>query len=125
MKNTGNLEVESSRLDRGPDLAGYAEWKSTTSLEACLSSEVSIQEVSSSVPSYPVQQTRYNSLQAQQQLSILELRSSEILNSSLSSRVIGRDGVECNQELDSELLVPTCKHGKPGVQCGDCPEVIG
>jgi len=35
------------KLERGPDLAGYAEWKSVMSSEACLSSEASIQEVSS------------------------------------------------------------------------------
>src|SRR5882724_5797218 len=62
----------SQRLETGPDLAGYAEWKSTTRLEVCPSLEVRIQEVSLSVPSYPVQQTRYNSLQAQCWLSILD-----------------------------------------------------
>ena len=51
-----------------------------------------IQEVSSSVPSYPVQQTRYNSLQARCQLSILESRISEILNSGSLSTRIGRGG---------------------------------
>jgi len=113
------------RLERGPDLAGYAEWKSATSSEACLSSEAKIQEISSSVPSYPVQQTRYNSFQVQQQLSILESRISEILNSGSSLTMIGGGGVECNQGSDSELLVPTWRHGKLGVQHGDCPEVIG
>src|SRR5882724_10253375 len=73
------------KLERGPDLAGYAEWKSAISLEACPSSEARIQEVSSSVPSYPVQWTRYNSLQAQCRLSILGSRISEISNSSSSN----------------------------------------
>ena len=34
-------------------------------------------------------------------------------------------GVEHDQESDLELLVPTWKHGKPGVQHGGCIEVIG
>ena len=29
-------------------------------------------------------------------------------------------GVECDWELDLELLVPTLRHGKLGVQCRDC-----
>ena len=62
------------------------------SSEACPSLEVNVQEVSSSVPSYPVQQTSYNSLQAQYQLSILESRISEISNSGSSSTMIGRGG---------------------------------
>src|SRR5882724_7481207 len=101
----------SQRFDRGPDLAGYAEWKSAMSSEACPSSEVRIQEVSSLVPSYPVQWTRYNSLQAQRWLSILELRISEISNSGSSSTMIGRGGGESNRKLDSELLVPTLRRG--------------
>src|SRR5882724_5351974 len=96
----------SQRLERGPGLAGYAEWKSATSSEACPSLEVRIQEVSLSVPSYTVQWTRYNSLQAQCQLSILESRISEISNSGSSSTMIGGGGVESNWELDLELLVP-------------------
>src|SRR5882724_2941408 len=82
----------SQRFDSGPDLAGYAEWKSSTSSEACPSLEARIQEVSLSVPSYPVHWTRYNSLQARRQLSILESRISEILNSSSSSTMIGGGG---------------------------------
>ena len=39
------------RLESGPGFAGYAAWKSETSLEAWPSSEASIHEVSSSVPS--------------------------------------------------------------------------
>jgi len=31
-------------------------------------------------------------------------------------------GDECDWELDLELLVPTLRHGKLGVQHGDCPE---
>src|SRR5882724_9887224 len=62
------------------------------SSEACLSSEARIQEVSLSVPSYLVQWTRYNSLQARRRLSILELRISAISNSSSSSTMIGRGG---------------------------------
>jgi len=38
--------------------------------------------------------------------------------------VIGGGGVECDQESDSESLVPAWKCGIPGVQHGDCPEVI-
>ena len=67
-KNKTSIENEVhwiQRLERGPELAGYAEWKSTTSLKACLSLEARIQEVSLSVPSYPVQWTRYSNLQAQ------------------------------------------------------------
>src|SRR5882724_5349949 len=82
----------SQRFDSGPDLAGYAEWKSATSSEACPSSEARIQEVSSSVPSYPVHRTRYNSLQAPRRLSILESRISEISNSGSSSTMIGGGG---------------------------------
>jgi len=63
------------------------------SSETCLSSEASIQEVSLSVPSYPVQQTRYNSFQACHWLSILESRISEILNSGLLSTIIGGAGL--------------------------------
>ena len=33
--------------------------------------------------------------------------------------------VECDWESDSELLVPTLRCGKPGVQHGDCLEVRG
>src|SRR5882724_5074526 len=62
------------------------------SSEACLSSEARIQEFSSSVPSYPVQWTRYNRLQARCRLSILESRISEILNSGSSSTTIGGGG---------------------------------
>jgi len=45
-KNTGFLQG----LDRGPGWAGYAEWKSETSSEVCLSLDARIQDVSSSVP---------------------------------------------------------------------------
>ena len=63
--------------------------ESTMSSEVCLSLEVSIHGVSSSVPSYPVQWTRYNSFQAHRWLSILESRIWEISNSGLSSTRIG------------------------------------
>jgi len=69
-------------------------WKYAMSSEACPGSEsvswfrsvflvqkASIQEVSLSVPLYPVKWTRYSSFQACRQLSILESRISEILNS--------------------------------------------
>jgi len=124
MKNTEARKSELGRLDRGPGLAEYAEWKSATSSEACLSSEVSIQEVSSSVPSYPVQRTRYNSLQVRQQLSIFESSISKISNLGSLSTVIGGGGGECNQGSDSESLVPAWKRGIPGVQHEDCLEVI-
>jgi len=50
---------------------------------------------------------------------ILESRILEILNSSSSSTMIGGGGVELDWELYSELLVPTLRHGIPGVQHGD------
>jgi len=62
------------------------------SSEACLSLEVMIQEVSLSVPSYPVQWTRYNSLQEPCQLSILSREFLEISNSRSSSTMIGGGG---------------------------------
>jgi len=43
--------------------------------------------------SYPVQRTRYNTLQAQHRLSILESRISEISNSGSSSKMIGGVGL--------------------------------
>jgi len=45
------------------------------------------------------------------------------LNSSSSLTMIGGVGVEHNWESDLELLVPTLRCGKLGVQCRDCPEV--
>jgi len=54
----------------------------------------------------------------------LGVEDSEISNSGSSSTMIGGGEVESYRELDSELLVPTLRHGKPGVQLGDCPEVV-
>ena len=92
MKKTISLGVKGQRLDRGPDLTGYTEWKSAMSSEACLSSEVKIHEVSLLVPSYPVQWMRIVCRHKYGCLSILESRISEISNSSSSSMVIGRGG---------------------------------
>jgi len=54
----------------------------------------------------------------------LESRISEISNFGASSTMIGGGGVEHDQESALELLVPTLKHGKLGVQDRDC-QVIG
>ena len=72
------------------------------SSEAFPSSEARIQEVSSLVPSYPDQQTRYNSLQRRQWRSTLELRISEISNSGLPSMRTrgGRVGTWPGMELE-------------------------
>ena len=59
--------------------------------KACPSSDTVSHEVSSSVPSYPVHQTRYNSLQ-RLRLSIFESKISEISYSSSSSIIIGGSG---------------------------------
>ena len=95
------------------------------SLEACPSLEVSIQEVSLSVPSYPVQWTRYNSFwlvngcqswnQGFRRFQILVRRRQGLVGV----------GVEHDQGSGLGLLVLTWICGKPGVQCGDCWEVIG
>ena len=73
-------------------MARYAAWKSETSSEAWPSSEASIHEVSSSVPLYPIQWTRYNNWQAQHLLLTLESRILEILNSGSSSTMMGGGG---------------------------------
>ena len=62
-----------------------------TTLDACPSSLARSQEVSSSVPPYLDQQTRYRSLHACH-LSSLESRILEISYSSSSSTVIGGGG---------------------------------
>src|ERR1700726_4995028 len=59
---------------------------------ACPSSEARIHEVSSLVPSYLVQRTKYRSLQRRRRLSIFESRISEILNSSSPSISTGGGG---------------------------------
>src|SRR6266481_6785935 len=56
------------------------------------SSVARIHEVSSSVPSYPVQQTRYSSLHWTQQLSSLESKTSAISNSGSLSTYMGGGG---------------------------------
>src|SRR5882724_507717 len=87
----------SQRLDRGPDLAGYAEWKSATSSEACLNSEARIQEVSSSMPLYPVQQTRYNKLAGAMMvvnLGVEELKDFEFWSSTMMGGGGGGDQVQ-------------------------------
>src|SRR5882724_4332298 len=95
-----------------------------TSSEACLSSEARIQEVSSSVPSYPIHQTRYNSLQAQHRLSILESRISEISNSGSLSTMMAGGGAGLNRGLGLGGWVPTWKHGTLGVWLGGCQGAI-
>jgi len=104
-------------------LAGYAEWKSTMSSEACLSLEVMIQEVSLSVPSYPVQWTRYNSLQEPCQLSILESRILEISNSRSSSTMIGGVGVETQSGIRFRVAGSNIEMWNTSVQCRELSRV--
>jgi len=69
---------------RGPGLVGYAKWKSEMSSGEFPSSVARIHEDSLSVPSYPVQWTKYRSLHLRQQLSTLESNTSVISNSGSS-----------------------------------------
>ena len=79
-------------LPRGPGLSGYLAWKFSTNSDALPSSVASNQDVSSSVPSYPAQRTRYNSLQDLRQRSTLELRISETSYSGSPSTSTGGGG---------------------------------
>jgi len=85
------------------------------SSEACPSSEVRSRKFLHQWPSYPVQWTRYNSLQAGRQLSILESRILRFRIPVHCPTMMGGVGVKLDLESDSELLVPTLRRGRPGV----------
>jgi len=62
----------------------------------------------------PCPSTRYNSLQAQHWLSILESRISEISNSGSSSTMIGGGGGCTRSGIGFGVAVPTLRCGKTG-----------